>query len=138
MKTTLKLSTIVIASALLSFSPSLVISHSLNSEKILEIKRNIKWKNTEINLGDIVQNKPVTLEFEFTNVGDNPVLITNVQASCGCTSTNYIKTPILPGESTKISAVFNAAAKGVFKKQITVITNAEDGPRTLSFTGTVM
>ena len=138
MKTTFKFSTIVLAATLLSFSPTHVSPNLLNNETRLDLKNNIKWKSTEIELGEIAQNKPVTLEFEFTNVGKDPVLITSVQASCGCTSTNFAKTPILPGESTKISAVFNAATKGVFKKQVTVITNAEEGPRTLSFTGTVI
>jgi hypothetical protein len=102
------------------------------------IKAAIVWKATEIDLGEIPQNKPVTIEFEFTNTGDSPVIISNVQASCGCTSTDYIKEPVNPGQKTKIRAVFNAAAKGVFKKQVTVITNAEEGPKALTFTGTVI
>lgn len=98
----------------------------------------IKWKAEEVALGDIEQNKPVNIEFEFTNTGDSPVIISNVQASCGCTATNYSKTPIMPGETTKITATFNAAVKGAFKKTITVITNAEDAPKTLVFNGTVI
>jgi hypothetical protein len=49
-----------------------------------------------------------------------------------------VKTPVKKGESTIISAVYNAAAKGAFKKTITVITTAEETPRTLTFTGTVI
>jgi hypothetical protein len=65
------------------------------------------------------------------------LLITNVQAGRGCTSVDYPKTPILPGESSKISAVFNAAAIGAFKKTVTVASSGEVSPRILSFTGTV-
>jgi hypothetical protein len=138
MKTTLKISTMLLGAMLMSFGPELNKSMTSNTKISSEIKSSIKWKNTEISLGKITQNKPVTIEFEFTNVGENPILISNVQASCGCTSTNFSKTPILAGESTKITAVFNAAAKGVFKKQITVTTNGEEGPRTLMFNGTVI
>jgi hypothetical protein len=80
----------------------------------------------------------VTIEFEFTNTGDSPVVISSVQASCGCTSTDYVKTPVLPGEKTRVKAIFNAAAKGVFKKQVTVVTSAEENPKALVFTGTVI
>lgn len=45
----------------------------------------IKWKAEEMDLGEIQQNKPVSVDFEFKNTGNAPVLITNVQASCGCT-----------------------------------------------------
>lgn len=137
MKTTLKIAVLVLAGLLMSFSPAPLSSISTDAE-INFTKLAIKWKSTEIELGEIPQNKPVTIEFEFTNVGESPVLITNVQASCGCTSTNFAKTPVLPGESTKITAVFNAAAKGLFHKQITVITNAEESPKILYFKGTVM
>src|SRR6185503_14722042 len=47
--------------------------------------------------GKIPQGKPVTHEFTFTNNGKVPMVITNVQASCGCTTPAWSKEPILPG-----------------------------------------
>lgn len=138
MKTTLKISTLALSALLMSFTAVPSSSLSEASEIKLSLKSSIKWKSAEITLGEIPQNKPVSIEFEFTNDGESPVIISSVQASCGCTSTNFSKTPVLPGESTKITAVFNAAAKGVFKKQVTVVTNAEEAPKTLMFTGTVI
>jgi hypothetical protein len=138
MKTTFKISVLAASALLMSFSPESKINRPSTLEISTFLKTSITWKSTEINLGEIVQNKPVSLEFEFINTGENPVIIFSVQASCGCTSTDYSKTPILPGESTKIKAVYNAAAKGAFKKQVTVITNAEENPKTLTFTGTVI
>ncbi len=138
MKTTLKLGSIALAALMLSFTPKHARISNFSSEVSINPKTAIKWKSTEISLGEITQNKPVTIEFEFKNTGEVPVIITSVQASCGCTSTNYSKTPIAPGESTKITAVFNAATKGVFKKQVTVVTNAEENPQALTFTGTVI
>jgi len=138
MKTTIKISTLLLAASLMSFAPNPLDTAKNKSEFSRFTKTSIKWKNPEINLGEIIQNKPVNIEFEFTNTGENPIIISSVQASCGCTTTDFTKTPILPGESTQIKAVFNAAAKGVFKKQVTVITNAEEAPKVLIFTGTVI
>jgi hypothetical protein len=138
MNTTLKISALILAAACMSFKAGNTKISKPGKEIASFVKTSIKWKSTEIALGEIPQNKPVTIEFEFKNEGEAPVLITNVQAGCGCTSTNFAKTPVLAGESTKITAVFNAAAKGIFHKQVTVTTNAEENPRVLTFTGTVI
>jgi len=101
-------------------------------------KTAIAWKSTELVLGDIPQNIPVKIEFDFTNTGDAPLLITNVQAGCGCTSVEFAKTPVKPGATSQITAIFNAAAKGAFKKTVTVTSNAEETNRVLIFSGTVI
>lgn len=116
----------------------MLFSFAPGAEKINFTKTSITWVNTDLVIGDIPQGKPVSIDFVFKNTGESPVMITNVQASCGCTSTDFAKTPVLPGESTKIKAVFNAAAKGAFKKTVTVTTNAEETPRILTFSGTVI
>jgi hypothetical protein len=138
MKTTIRISMLALSALLLAFAPAKTNHLSPGNKTNITKKTEISWKKTEIGLGDIAQSKPVTIEFEFTNTGETPVMISNVQASCGCTSTNYAKTPVLPGESTKISAVYNAAAKGVFKKIVNVTTNAEESPKVLVFSGVVI
>lgn len=133
---TLQMTILALGFGFASFTPT---QHkAINSHRILLSKSIIQWKSTEISLGDIPQSKPVTIEFEFTNTGDSPVVITSVQASCGCTATDYSKTPVAPGEKTKIKAVFNAANKGAFKKQVTVVTSADQTPQVLTFSGTVI
>lgn len=135
-----KLFRIATVAALLSLSPGLQ-SFTGNENKTpvaAKLKAAIKWKTTEIDLGEIPQSKPVTLNYEFTNTGDTPVIISGVQVSCGCTVADYAKTPVLPGESTIVKATFNAASKGAFKKNLTVTTNADEMPVTLTFHGTVI
>lgn len=107
-----------------------------NSSKVVLTK--ITWKSESISLGKIAQGKPAEIEFSFKNEGNSPVLITEVKPSCGCTVANYTKEPILPGKSGKITATFNAAAKGAFSKNVTVITNAETNPKVLTFNGEVI
>jgi hypothetical protein len=135
--TTFKISALAIAALFMSFTPVKTAS-PLPATYLAEKTTSIEWKKMEIDLGEITQNKPVTVDFEFKNTGDLPVIISSVQASCGCTATNYSKTPVLPGESTKITAVYNAAAKGNFKKTVTVITNAKSTPETLTLSGIVI
>ncbi|HNF48950.1 MAG TPA: DUF1573 domain-containing protein, partial [Chitinophagales bacterium] len=72
--------------------------------------------------GSQAQGKPVTYEFEFTNVGKEPLIIENVKASCGCTTPGWTKEPVMPGKKGMVSAQYNMAREGNFTKTITVTT----------------
>lgn len=62
--------------------------------------------------------------FEFTNNGNNDLLITNVRASCGCTTSDYSKTPVKPGKKGYVKATYDPANRpGEFNKSLTVVTN---------------
>ena len=81
-------------------------------------------KETEFDFGKIPQGKPVTHVFEITNNSKVPLNISNVHASCGCTTPEWEKDKALaPGEKTKITVGYNAAAEGPFTKFITVTYN---------------
>lgn len=131
----IKMSIIVCVLGLMSFT--VLPTKSKNIEKIKEAN-GIIWKSESIDLGEIPQNKPKEVDFEFKNTGKTAVVITNVKASCGCTATDYTKTPVQPGETATVKATYNAAAKGAFSKTVTVTTNADDTPKVLSFKGTVI
>ncbi len=98
----------------------------------------IKWTAETIDVGNIPQSKPKTIEFEFKNTGTTNILITNVKPACGCTAADYTKSPIKPGETAKVAAIYNAAAKGAFSKTLTVTTTADATPKVLTFKGTVL
>jgi hypothetical protein len=87
--------------------------------------------------GKIKQGTPVTHEFKFTNTGKVPMIITNVQASCGCTTPAWTKEPIGPGGQGFIKATYNAAAVGAFNKSVTVTANVENGFVQLTIKGEV-
>ena len=97
-----------------------------------------RWDVTENNMGDIPQGIPRAAEFKLFNDGNEPLIISTAQASCGCTNLNYSKEPILPGKSTSVSATYNAAVKGNFFKTITVRTNASDQATVLQIKGNVI
>jgi len=95
------------------------------------------WAETSFDFGKITYNAPVTHEFRFVNKGSEPLLITSVQASCGCTVAKYTKDPIAPGAEGFVTATYNAATKGVFNKTITVNANTQDGVVVLGIRGEV-
>jgi hypothetical protein len=131
----IKMSIVACVLGLMSFT--VLPTKSKSIEKIKEAN-GITWKSESIDLGEIPQNKPKEVDFEFKNTGKTAVVITNVKASCGCTATDYTKTPVQPGETARVKATYNAAAKGAFSKTVTVTTNADDTPKVLSFKGTVI
>jgi len=88
--------------------------------------------------GKIPQGKPVTHEFTFTNNGKVPMVITNVQASCGCTTPAWSKEPILPGGTGFIKATYSAASMGAFNKSVTVTANVDGGTIPLIIRGEVI
>jgi len=65
-----------------------------------------------------------TARFEFTNEGTSDLILETVKASCGCTTAEYTKTPIAPGQRGFIDAVYNPMGRpGGFNKTVTVKTN---------------
>jgi hypothetical protein len=86
----------------------------------------IKFDKTTHNFGTFSESEPkVTCSFSFTNIGEQPLMINQAIASCGCTVPEYTKTPIQPGEKGQIKVTYNGTGKfpGHFKKSITVRTN---------------
>src|SRR5687767_4632084 len=77
--------------------------------------------NTEKHeFGKIKQSVPVSTYFELKNLSDKPPVIENVTASCGCTTPEKPKEPIMPGQTYKLKVDNNAAAMGNFVKDITI------------------
>ena len=96
------------------------------------------WAETAFDFGKIKLNVPATHEFTFINKGNAPLLISSVQASCGCTVTEYSKTPIAPGQQGFVKATYNAAKVGVFAKTVTVQANTNDTTIQLAIKGEVV
>lgn len=86
---------------------------------------------------DIPQGKPVTTTFNYTNTGEAPLVITNVQTSCGCTVADYTKDAVLPGKSGYVKVTYNAANTGAFNKAVTITANTETGNQVLFIKGKV-
>ncbi len=77
------------------------------------------WKPV-FDFGSIPQGRPVFHVFLLENPSLKPVLIDNIQASCGCTTPEWSKEPVAPGAKSEVKVGFNAAAEGPFEKIIQV------------------
>lgn len=84
-------------------------------------------------------NGPVSYEFEFKNVGDEPLVILSARASCGCTKPEYPEKPIKPGEKGKIKVTYNPAGRpGEFDRKVKIQTNDKGRRPILKVTGVVI
>lgn len=89
----------------------------------------IKFDKLTHNFGDFSEANPVvTCFFTYTNTGDQPLVINQAVASCGCTVPSYTKEPVKPGEKGEIKVTYNGKGKfpGHFKKSITIRSNAKE------------
>ncbi len=91
--------------------------------------------------GDIYQGDKVEETFTFTNTGNEPLIITNVQVTCGCTTPKgWPRDPIAAGGKGEITIAFNSAGKmNKQNKVVTIVSNATnaDGAQ-ISFTANVL
>lgn len=101
-------------------------------------KGTMKFVKETHDFGRIEQGKPATYVFTFKNTGTDPVIISDAQASCGCTKPSWTKEPVMPGKTGTVSATYNAAAMGGFNKSITVTSNAETPTIVLYLKGEVV
>lgn len=87
----------------------------------------------------VIEGPKVTHVFKFKNDGKEPLILSNVKASCGCTTPEWPKEPIMPGKTSQITAVYNTQNRvGDFTKTITVESNATEGTKVLTIKGKVI
>lgn len=90
------------------------------------------FDNIEHDFGEIKAGTTVETVFKFTNTGDAPLVITEAQASCGCTVPEKPQKPIEPGKTGEIKVSFNGSGKDLVTKTVTVTANTEAGSQTLT------
>ncbi len=84
------------------------------------------------------ENGPVSHKFVFTNVGNSPLVIQGVRASCGCTTPAWSKEPIPPGEKGFVTAKYNPKNRpGSFRKSLSVTSNADPSVKVIYIKGMV-
>ncbi len=109
---------------------------SAQNEKaaVLSVEQNVYDFGT-INESD----GPVSHSFSVKNEGNMPLVITRVIASCGCTSPEWPKEPIAPGDSTTLKVTFDPDGRpGMFAKTISIYSNGKRGSYILTIRGKVV
>ncbi len=120
-----------------TFVLATMVSASLHAQ---EAKASIKFDKTTHNFGTFPETERTKqCSFTFQNVGDAPLVISQVVASCGCTVPKYTKQPIQPGESGQIDVTYKTKGRflGHFKKTLTVRTNGSPEVSRIYIEGTM-
>ena len=89
-------------------------------------------------LGKVKQNVPATATFIVTNIGKEDLLIDEAKPTCGCTISDYTKSPIAPGKTGVIHATYNAANLGHIDKTLTLKFAGADDVKFIKLTGEVL
>jgi hypothetical protein len=106
---------------------------------ILSAQPKLVFMTTEYDFGSIKEDGGLaTTEFEYKNTGNQPLIINNAKASCGCTTPEWDHDPLAPGKKGTIKVSYNPQNRpGTFSKQITVNSNSEPSVIVLNIKGKV-
>jgi hypothetical protein len=99
-----------------------------------------KFKFTEEthDFGEVPEGPLAEYDFEFKNVGKEPIIIQEAHGSCGCTVPKWPQEPILPGKKGVIHVAYTSAGRpGPINKDVTINSNAQQSPMVLHIRGNV-
>jgi hypothetical protein len=120
------------------FASALVLSAGVFAQQAQKAEDVLKFKELSYDFGKIKQGTPVSHDFDFTNISNNPVIIESAMASCGCTTPVKPEGAVQKGKDDVIKAGFNAAVAGPFNKSITIKVAGVQMPLQLHITGEVL
>jgi hypothetical protein len=122
---------LLIAMLCLSFAGAVQAQDAKTAPQAQEKLKNpngpkFKFKSEVHDFGTIPEGPAAEHVFEFKNTGKEPLIIQNASASCGCTTPEWPKEPILPGKSGKITVRYNTQGRGgqPFDKTVYISSNA--------------
>ena len=83
-----------------------------------------KFNEETWDFGSIPQGIPTSHVFSYENSGKTPLIISQATASCGCTTPEWTKEPVLPTKTGTVKVTYNAAKEGTFTKTVTILSNS--------------
>lgn len=98
----------------------------------------ITFEKTTHDYGTVTKGGDGTCEFKFKNTGVEPLILSNVQSSCGCTVPEWPREPILKGKSASVKVKYDTNRVGPINKTITVMSNGKEATVQLKIIGTVV
>ena len=88
----------------------------------------LEFDKTEHDFGNIENGTPVETVFTYKNVGESPLVVTDIKSTCGCTvPQDWDRTPLATGESSTFTVKFNGKGNGMTTKSLTVVANTAKG-----------
>lgn len=97
-----------------------------------------KFSTDTYEYGKVKQSIPAVATFTVTNIGKEPLIIEAANPTCGCTISDYTKSPIAPGQTGTIKATYNAANAGPIHKTLTVKFAGVDEIKQINLAGEVL
>jgi hypothetical protein len=96
-----------------------------------------KFEKETIDYGKISKGANGVRTFVFTNIGDQPLIISKIQSTCGCTVPKKPEKPIMPGEKGEIEVSYDTKRPGGFSKSISILSNAKNKRKVIKIKGIV-
>lgn len=97
-----------------------------------------QFETEVIDYGEIPKGSDGVRVFRFENVGDAPLIIENVYASCGCTVPSWTKSPIPPGGTGEIEVEYDTSIVGPIRRTISIDSNADTPTKAVKIKGKVL
>lgn len=110
----------------------MINSNSFFSQAKLEIAEAKK------SFGTVKKGELVKLEYDISNTGNAPLIITDAEVACSCTSVEFPKQPVLPGQQARVVVSFDT--KTVYERQDRIVylqSNDPKSPTKIRFKGFV-
>ena len=121
-------------------SNSSLINNPVTADEAIspESAAKIEFEEEVFDFGSLVEGESVEHIFKFKNVGENPLIISHSQGSCGCTVPLWPSEPIAPGGAGEIKVKFNSKGKqGEQNKTVTISANTIPNKTTIRIVGAV-
>lgn len=99
------------------------------------VQTSVETEKVLVEMGELDWQKPHDAVFTIKNIGNNLLVVDDIDTTCGCTSANYAKKPVGKGENLDITVTIKPKNKGYFEETITVYCNAENSPIQLKIKG---
>ncbi|MBE7633892.1 DUF1573 domain-containing protein [Tenacibaculum finnmarkense genomovar ulcerans] len=113
---------------ILSFIAVCLITLTVNAQEF-------KFETETIDYGKVAIASEGKRTFEFTNIGDEPIIIKDIISACGCTVPKKPEAPIMPGQKGQIEVSYDTKRPGGFSKTLTVVSNAKNKRKRIKIKG---
>lgn len=116
-----------------------LVTNPKSAEKNGKKAAEITFDKTEHDFGKLLQGEVVSYTFHFTNTGNAPLIISNVNTTCGCTVGEYSKDPLGPGKKGTVKVTYDSKGhNNIQTRSLTVIANTNPSSTVLRIKANVL
>lgn len=113
----------------------LTILTGKGSPETQQKQTSVTVESPEVDFGKFSSKETKEAVFSFKNTGTSPLVVVDVNTTCGCAAAEYDKQPAKPGETLTVKIKYTPKGAGLFKETATVRCNAASSPVKLTIRG---